>query len=229
MSFFETADTSVPTASTLVDEIAFRIQKGILDGELLPGEHLIQAELCERFHVSRTPVREALRRLEAQGLVDLPANRTATVRRPTPRHVAEVYHVRAALEAYACELAATRVTPIAIAQLEAVQANLEAAAQGLLAAQETLDESLQSRYHEELRLHNDRFHGIVDAASECALLTEAIANVWHAVPKDYVWRALHHDNDVIELHSVQHRAIIEALVARDADQARKAMRDHILH
>jgi DNA-binding FadR family transcriptional regulator len=70
-------------ATGLADEIAFRLQAAILDGEFPPGTHLQQDELCARFGVSRTPVREALRKLQAQHLVDLVPNKGATVRTPS--------------------------------------------------------------------------------------------------------------------------------------------------
>ena len=65
------ATTDRVLVTSLADEIAFRIQAGILDGQFPPGTHLQQDELCTRFGVSRTPVREALRKLQATNLVDL--------------------------------------------------------------------------------------------------------------------------------------------------------------
>ena len=71
------------TITSLADEIAFRIQSAILAGEHPPGTRLLQDELCERFGVSRTPVREALRKLQAKHLVVLVPNKGATVRAPS--------------------------------------------------------------------------------------------------------------------------------------------------
>ena len=68
----------VPTS--LADEIAFRLQAAILDGVFPPGTHLYQEEICARFGVSRTPVREALRKLQAQHLVVVVPNKGAKVR-----------------------------------------------------------------------------------------------------------------------------------------------------
>ena len=74
-------DLSQPIALTsYADEIAFRLEAEILDGAYEPGSHLMQEEICGRFGVSRTPVREALRKLQAQKLVDLVPNKGARIR-----------------------------------------------------------------------------------------------------------------------------------------------------
>src|SRR5882757_3109746 len=110
------AATVIETRS-LADEIAFRLEAAILARELLPGAKLRQEELCQRFGVSRTPVREALRKLQAQRLVVMVPNRGAAVRLPTRKEVEEVYDLRAELEAFACELACQRAGPETDAEL----------------------------------------------------------------------------------------------------------------
>ena len=107
------------TITSLADEIAFRIQGAILAGEHPPGTHLFQDELCERFGVSRTPVREALRKLQAKHLVVLVPNKGATVRVPSREELIDVYNVRAELEGYACELASAHVSPALLHDLDA--------------------------------------------------------------------------------------------------------------
>ena len=97
------------TVTSLADEIAFRIQAAILAGEQTPGTHLFQDELCERFGVSRTPVREALRKLQAKHLVILVPNKGASIRVPGRDELIDVYNLRAELEGYACELASAHV------------------------------------------------------------------------------------------------------------------------
>src|SRR4051812_34077259 len=80
--------------TSLADEIAFRLESAILSRELLPGTKLGQEELCHRFGVSRTPIREALRKLQAQRLVVMVPNKGATVRLPTRSEIEEVYDLR---------------------------------------------------------------------------------------------------------------------------------------
>src|SRR5215203_6092246 len=86
------------------------IREGILSGELARGQRLREEELALRAGVSRTPVREALRRLDAEGLVDFTPNRGARVTAWSERELEDVYEARALLESYGARLAATRVT-----------------------------------------------------------------------------------------------------------------------
>jgi DNA-binding GntR family transcriptional regulator len=93
----------------LVDELAATIQARVLSGAIATGTRLRQESLAAEFGVSRTPVREALRKLQASGLVEVQPNRGALVRRPTAREVREAYEVRAELEGLAASLAASRI------------------------------------------------------------------------------------------------------------------------
>ena len=105
-------------ATSLADEIAHRLQRDILDGRIALGERLAQDELCARFEVSRTPIREALTKLQSSGLVSLRPNRGAIVRTPPRREVQEVYELRAALEGFAAERAAARIEALAVRRLD---------------------------------------------------------------------------------------------------------------
>src|SRR4051794_27444888 len=124
MQLVRPVETLTPTS--LADEIAFRLERGILEGEFPPGTHLFQDELCSRFGVSRTPVREALRKLQAQHLLVLTPNKGATVRVPTRVDLEEIYAVRAELEGFAAELAAAHVTDEMLERLRAAQQVIEA-------------------------------------------------------------------------------------------------------
>jgi DNA-binding GntR family transcriptional regulator len=93
----------------LVDDLAQRIRAKILTGEVDTGSWLRQESLANEFGVSRTPVREALRKLQAGGVVDVLPRRGAVVRGATARAIRETYVVQAELEALAAELAAMRI------------------------------------------------------------------------------------------------------------------------
>jgi DNA-binding GntR family transcriptional regulator len=97
------------TATSLADEIAFRLRSDILDGALAPGTRLQQDELCTRFGVSRTPVREALRQLQALNLITLAPSRGATVRAPSRQELLDVYELRARAGAAAREYVQARL------------------------------------------------------------------------------------------------------------------------
>src|SRR5438128_1468515 len=96
--------------TTKADDIALVIEEAIVSGEIPPGTVLRQEQLSERFNVSRTPIREALRRLDALGLVDFHPNRGVRVRTLQREELHEAFLVRAELESLATELAATRMT-----------------------------------------------------------------------------------------------------------------------
>lgn len=210
---------------TLVEQVAQSLERAILIGELQPGRELRQEELCASFGISRTPVREALRRLEAQGMVELLANRTALVRRLAHADVADLYEVRADLEGRACERAASRLTTEVMHEIEDAQAELERVSARLTIVPDGVE---PADLHDRLRIPNDRFHTAIHEAGASPLLSELIKQVWNRFPKDYVWRMLSRDEDVVGLNCDQHREIMAALASRRPATARRAMRDHVL-
>src|SRR5436305_7724762 len=101
----------------LVDRLAATIQSRVLSGEIPTGARLRQESLASEFGVSRTPVREALRQLQASGLVNVQPNRGAVVRGPSTRDIREAYAVRAELEGLAAELAVPHIDDAQLEQL----------------------------------------------------------------------------------------------------------------
>src|SRR5438105_6431078 len=106
---------------TKADDLALVIEEAIVSGELEPGTVLRQEQLSERFQVSRTPVREALRRLAALGLVSFEPNRGVRVRTLSRAELHEAFLVRAELESLATEVAAEKATPEDLAELDAAE------------------------------------------------------------------------------------------------------------
>src|SRR6266498_5412206 len=104
--------------TTKADDIALVIEEAIVSGELAPGTVLRQEQLSEQFNVSRTPVREALRRLAALGLVSFVPNRGVRVRTISREELHEAFMVRAELESLATEVAATKITPEQLQELD---------------------------------------------------------------------------------------------------------------
>src|SRR5207253_9192851 len=107
------------------DDLALAIEEAIVSGELEPGTVLRQEQLSERFGVSRTPVREALRRLAALGLVSFVPNRGVRVRTLSHEELYEAVRVRAEREPLATEIAATKMTPEALAELGEAERRFE--------------------------------------------------------------------------------------------------------
>ncbi len=102
---------------SLHDELLERLRDLIVEGELRPGAKIPEAELCVRFGVSRTPLREALKALAAEGLVTLLPNRGAIVAETTLEEIDELFPIMGALEALAGELACARISDAEVAAL----------------------------------------------------------------------------------------------------------------
>src|SRR5438270_1046257 len=109
-------------AGTQADDIALAIEEALVAGELPPGSVLRQEQLSERYDVSRTPIREALRRLAALGLVSFTPNRGVRVRSLSRAELHEAFLVRAELEGLATEIATPRVGAEELARLDAAEA-----------------------------------------------------------------------------------------------------------
>src|SRR5262245_34927476 len=106
------------TVGTKADALALALEEAIVSGEIAPGTVLRQEQLSEQYHVSRTPVREALRRLAALGLVSFVPNRGVRVRTLSRDELREAFLVRAELESLATELATPRITEAELAALD---------------------------------------------------------------------------------------------------------------
>lgn len=109
---------------TLHDELLERLRQLVIDGELVPGAKVPEKELCERFGVSRTPMREALKVLANEGLVTLTPNRGAMIAELTLEDLEETFPVMGALEALSGELACANITDVEIAQIRRLHAEM---------------------------------------------------------------------------------------------------------
>jgi DNA-binding GntR family transcriptional regulator len=188
----------------------------ILTGEYGPEERLIEEQLAERLGVSRTPVRQALTLLEAEGLVELAPNRGATVRSFTVADVWDIYDLRAVLEGHAARRAAGRIQGDEVGRLRELAAQME----GLAGRFEDREEEIRA-----LAGLNQEFHGAVVEASRKKRLFRLI-NRTVEVPlmfKAFFWYTPH--ERVISNH--YHRQILHALEDGDADRAEIVMREHV--
>lgn len=113
--------------STLIESVTSRIREAIINGDFTPGSRLVIADLVKRLSVSPMPVREALRRLEGEGLVEAIPNRGATVRRLDSKVISDLYEIRGALEALLVSKIADSLTLADLDALEAIQNEFEAA------------------------------------------------------------------------------------------------------
>jgi DNA-binding GntR family transcriptional regulator len=195
----------------LHEQAARKLRALIVRGDLSPGEALLEVSLSEALGISRTPLREALKQLAAEGLVELRLNRGAVVAPLRPDELIELFEAVSGIERCAAELAAHRMTASDMQRLEALQKRIE-------------------RHHGrgELRDYFEANHQIHSAivgfarnsvlkASHEALLARAERARFFALAADGRW-----DESVHE-----HRQILAALRARDAEQAGRLLGQHV--
>jgi DNA-binding GntR family transcriptional regulator len=213
------------TPNSTVERLAAEIQARVLSGDVPVGSRLRQEALAEEFGVSRTPVREALRQLQATGIVELLPNRGAVVRGPTAREIREAYEVRAELEGLAAELAAERISDRDLVRLREAEALFRESVSDLIERRARRpapwrDESVWVRA-------NDLFHQAILEAAGNRRLTDTIADLHQSFPRDLTWAALSQSSRLLAENIEQHAQILEAIERRDPAEARRRMIEHI--
>jgi DNA-binding GntR family transcriptional regulator len=213
--------------AALVDRLASAIQARVLSGTYPRGARLPQGALAAEFGVSRTPVREALRKLQAAGLVELVPNRGAVVRGPSARDIREAYVVRAELEGLAAELAATRISDDDLRRLREAEALFRRWVTSLIARRRR--RRSQPRWEDESSWvqANDLFHRTIFDAAANARLSATIADLHRSFPRDLTWSALAGNSGLLEENVRQHAVILEAIDRRDPVGARRLMVEHV--
>lgn len=185
-----------------------RLLEDIRGGTLLPGARLRETDLADRLGISRTPVREAIRQLEADGLVIHLPRQGATIRSLDHAEVVELYEMRAVLEGTAARLAARAASDIELAELAALNAELAATPAGPQA-----------------REVNRQFHrSLLDAARNRFLLKSMSALQKTLLILGPTTLA---DPDRAMAAVAEHAAVLAALEARDGAGAEAAMRAHV--
>ncbi len=131
----------------LYEQVAEHLRQRIFSRELAPGDWIDEVRIAEALGISRTPLREALKVLAAEGLVTMKVRRGAYVTESSPKDMADVYHLLALLEADAAAATAERITDDQLAELRALHAELEAAAAQAGAAAREHFFALNERFH----------------------------------------------------------------------------------
>jgi DNA-binding GntR family transcriptional regulator len=211
---------------TKADDIALALEEAIVSGEIPPGSVLRQEHLSEQFDVSRTPVREALRRLAALGLVTFEPNRGVRVRMLSRDEIREAFMVRAELESLATEIATPKMTDDDLAALEAAEQRFSDATARLV------EMSHAGRQDLELArewLHaNHAFHDVIYEAAEVPLVERMAKAARRTFLVKPVWATGGDLDELYEKNDRQHRAIREAITARSPEGARVLAREHVL-
>ena len=201
----------------LPHRVAEGLRKDILEGRLKPGDWLRQERLAQEHGVSQMPVREALKLLASEGLVEHVPYRGARVVHFTIEDVEDLYECRAFIEGLAARSAATHISDAQVAELERLHGRM---------AQLVGPESLI-----EYRELNRRFHELIFTASRRSYLVRTLAQLWAAFPS-MLWsnfaqtvRATPAGRDESDVE--EHAAIVAALRGRDGAAAEQAIRRHI--
>lgn len=198
-----------------VERVYTVLRHGILDGTYPEGTHLGEVELAKSLQVSRTPVREALRRLLSDGLIETVPNQGSRVRRWDATQLQELWSLRALLEGTSAGLAAARVTEEDLALMAKLCKQMEAVAKP--GARQDLDRATAL---------NDEFHGMIHLVSGNSLLPAFIQELVQ-VPLGVRSFATYPPPRLAQSMR-QHQEILAALRAADGAWAEAAMRAHIL-
>ena len=215
--------SSSPASPGLAERLAHDIQERVATGRLPIGTWLRQETLALEFGVSRTPIREALQKLEDRGVIEWIPNRGARVRLPTVREIREAYLVRAELEGVAAELAASLATDRQIARLREAEDLFERAVATRARGRKR---SAADDAADWVRANN-LFHEVVQEASSNQQLRHTIRALHRSFPRNLTWEALGQGMRLLEENVKQHRAIRLAIEQGDGAAARLLMVQHV--
>jgi DNA-binding GntR family transcriptional regulator len=193
------------------------VREAIADGRLKPGQRLKEKQLAEQFGISRTPIREALLLLQAEGVVELAPNRGATVRTYSMSEIEDAFQLRALLEGYGAACAAQRSTEEWVRGLERLCDEMEGfGGDGSTGEQISYLLQRNERFHEEIleASGNQRLKGTLSAAMEIPHIQRA--------------RTYHWQNEEERQRSFSyHRELVAAFRKRDPLWAEAAMKSHL--
>jgi DNA-binding GntR family transcriptional regulator len=216
-----------PSLSTKADEIALVLEDEIVSGAIEAGVVLRQEQLSERFGVSRTPIREALRRLAALGLVSFVPNRGVRVRTLSREELREAFLVRAELESLATELATPRMTADDLCRLDEAELRFSVLTLELRAKARSgvEDNPLAIDWMKA----NYAFHDVIYAAAGSPYVERVAKAARRTFIGQITWVARAELDELYARNDEQHRAIREAIAAGSASGARVLAREHVLH
>jgi len=201
----------VTSFSPVREAVFLRLRRAIISGELPPGTRLVERELAAQLGVSRTPVREAFRKLEQEGLVGQVGRRNLVVRQVSREEAREILAIRASLEGLAAELAATNAKPEHLQTLHGLLAEMDAA--------HLADDRGR------LADLNAEFHGTLYAAAGSRRLTEMVGGLREQVVK-FAERGYEIPGRAAEAVR-EHRRIVAAIAAHEPETAAREARDHV--
>ncbi len=198
-------------SNSLQGRVFTQIQNDILNGKYEPGDSLTETRLCDELGVSRTPVREAIRQLELEGLVQSIPNKGATVNGISMKDIDDIYKIRIVLEGIAARWATEKITDAEIDELKNVV--------------DLQEFYTQKNDIEQLMKYDSKFHDIVYKASKSMPLMHTLSTFHHYVQRA---RNLSFATPGRALKVLkEHEAILKAISERKPDEAEKLTTDHV--
>ncbi|MBE0618404.1 MAG: GntR family transcriptional regulator [Proteobacteria bacterium] len=198
-------------ARPLPQEVADQIREMIRKGHLEQGQRISEVEFCEELGISRTPLREALRVLAGEGLVDLVPRRGARVSQPTIGEIQDMFAVMAVLEGLCARVAAEQLSAAHLAELEGLHLALE--------------DAYRERDEEQYIQANHAYHGFVQSLAHNETLNGIVNGLRQKIFL-YRYRQLYQP-DRFDQSIREHRALLEAFRNRDRDRAEDLMKTHL--
>jgi len=203
------------TADVATAKVYDLLRSAILTGEYEPSTRLTADAIAQKHGVSRTPVRDVLWRLHAEGLVEMIANQGAYVANPSAGEIIEIYGLRAVMESHAASLAAARMTLTHLEELRRCADVMEGAVEGSAEDRLTV-----------LAVENDKFHKIITRASGNRRLAALIASLTEIPSALKTLTAF--SMQQLRRSQMHHYDLVSAFSERDAAWARATMEAHIL-
>lgn len=195
----------------LRDVVFNTLRQAILKGELEPGERLMEIQLAERLGVSRTPIREAIRKLELEGLVLMIPRKGAEVAKISARSLRDVLEVRRALEELAIELACQRMSEEEVGNLQK--------------AQEDFKNAIAEGDAMKIAETDEHYHDVIYEGTQNAKLIQMLNNLREQM---YRYRLEYiKDEDKRKILVLEHEKILKTVRERKVAEAKEAVREHI--
>jgi DNA-binding GntR family transcriptional regulator len=196
-------------SKTKMDQIVEILREAVLTGEFTSGARLLQDDLAERFNTSSTPIREALRQLQAEGILEHSPYRGVQVAEVKMEDVREVYMVRAVMESFVTRLAVPYLNHARVEQLRALQAQMR--------------EYVANNELPNLRRTNYEFHLLIYEAANMPYSIKIIKTLWAQSP----WDALYVLPGRAPKSLEEHERILDAIADQDAKLAGQRIQEHI--
>ena len=205
MTYFNTPIDS----KTVSDRVYLLIKNAIIDGQLKPGERIVQEKLTQQLNVSRTPVRDALQRLNSEGLVVITPFHGAEVFELSKKSLEELYEIRSVLEDFATQKAIDRISQTELETLKKWNCLLEA-------NKDNIQKCMQ---------YDRLFHSDLCGAAHISYITDILQGIWN---KCDPYKSIYYNQpSTIERTLFEHDQIIEALSCKDKILLANAIHEHL--